>query len=390
MKNVTTIVGAAALALILAACGTSAAEDGGGGGTTSEEVLAAAQETTEANLAGTDRDLPTDGPAAQEGKTVWVLACATIAPGCSMAAEGFVEAAGELGWEARLADGKLDPSVYNAQIRAAAAAKADAVVLFGVDCAQVKGAVVSAQEAGTKVFGANALDCDDELSGGGPGDALLDGDMLWGPDNTDYATFTDDYVGPGQADWIIAATDGQANVIQLRQDDSAGTHHIGKSAHDRLAECAGCTVTVVPYTGEDLATGRLQAKTSAALQKNLEADVVLVPVDAAISLGVGSAVDQARASGRELLLVGQEGVPASVKLISDGTQSFALGRPWTWTGWAAADALNRLFAGEEPVDAGFGFGAMDAEHPPAGETYDGNDDSAPYKDNYRAIWGGGR
>ncbi|MFF5113209.1 sugar ABC transporter substrate-binding protein [Streptosporangium sp. NPDC000509] len=387
MKKTRAILTTVTAAAVLAACGSGESNSTASADrTTSADVIAAAQKVTAENLAGTDRALPADGPKAQPGKTVWAIACSTVAPGCSMPAQGFVEAGKALGWKTTLANGKLDPSVYNAQVRAAVAAKADALVLFGIDCAPVKGAVEAAKEAGTKVFAANALDCDDKYAAGN-GTALFDGQLVWGPDNTDYATFTDKYVGPGQADWVIAKTEGKANIIQLRQDDSAGTRHIGESAYERLKSCGGCTVTILSYTGADLATGKLQGKVSAALQKAPNANVVTVPVDAAISLGVGTAVQQARAGGREILLVGQEGVPASVKLIKDGTQSFALGRPWRWTGWATADGVNRMFAGERAVDAGFGFGSMDADHLPKVDTYDGNKPDAPYIANYKRIWG---
>ncbi|NJQ00188.1 sugar ABC transporter substrate-binding protein [Streptomyces zingiberis] len=390
MKKTQATLTVLAMAAALTACG-SGGEDGkpSAGEATSAEVLASARKVTAANLAGTDRELPADGPKAQKGKKVWAIACSTVAPGCSMPAEGLAEAGKVLGWKTTIADGKLDPSVYNAQIRAAAAANADALVLFGIDCAPVKGAIQAAQKSGTKVFGANALDCDDKYAVGG-GTALFDGELVWGPDDADYAAFTDTYVGPGQADWVIAKTKGKADIVQLRQDDSAGTRHIGESAHERFKDCGGCTVTTVSYTGADLAAGKLQGKVSAALQKAPRANVVTVPVDAAISLGVASAVQQARAGGREILLVGQEGVPASVKLIKSGTQSFALGRPWRWTGWAAADGVNRMFAGEKAVDAGFGFGSMDAGHLPKSDVYDGNDPSTPYVDNYRRIWTGRR
>ncbi|WPB95976.1 sugar ABC transporter substrate-binding protein [Streptomyces malaysiensis] len=387
MRKTKTILTLLATAAVLTACGSGGANGGAsGGGTTSEDVLATARKTTKANLAGTDRALPAHGPKAQKGKKVWAIACSTVAPGCSMPAKGLADAGKALGWKVTIADGKLDPSVYNAQIRAAAAAKADALVLFGIDCAPVKGAIEAARKSGTKVFAANALDCDDTYAAG-RGKALFDGELVWGPDNTDYATFTDTYVGPGQADWVIAKTEGKANIIQLRQDDSPGTRHIGESAHKRFEDCGGCTVTTVSYTGADLAAGKLQGKVSAALQKAPKANVVTVPVDAAISLGVASAVQQARAGGREILLVGQEGVPASVKLVKSGVQSFALGRPWRWTGWATADGVNRMFAGEKAVDAGFGFGSMDADHRPKADVYDGNAPSAPYVGNYKRIWG---
>ncbi|MBZ5739565.1 sugar ABC transporter substrate-binding protein [Nocardioides mangrovi] len=376
---------AVAAALTLAACGSSDSSSGGGGATAQSD-LDWASSTTAKLFEGTDRPLPSSGPEAVTGKTVWAITCAATAPGCDMPAEGFADAAQHLGWTTKVVDGKLDPTVYNSSIRAAGAAHVDAVALFGVDCSSTEGAIKAVQAEGVKVFGINALDCDDTYSSGGQ--PLFDGSMKWGPDSSSYGDFLDDQVGPSIAAWVVDTTNGAGNILVMTEDDNATTHHVGDAEVATLkAKCGGCTVNTVPYTGGDLVDGGVQSKLSAALQKYPDAGVVMTPVDATILLGAGAAVEQARASGRTILLVGEEGVPGSIALIKKGDQDFALGRPWTWTGWAAADALNRFFAGDQQVDAGFGFGAMDADHPPTSDVYDGNAKSAGYQANYLKIWG---
>ena len=373
----------AAAAVPQGAAGSSAT--GSSSGAPSGDILTQAKAVTAADFAGTDRALPTTGPKAAKNKTVWAIACSTTAAGCNLPATGLMDAGKALGWNMKLIDGKLDPTVESAQIRAAGAAGASAVALFSVNCAENKAAIQAVQAQGTKVYGVNALDCDDVYAGGGK--ALFDAAMVWGPDNLGYGAYVDKYVGPAVADWIIATTDGKANVIQLRQDDSAGTRHVGQAEQDQLAKCTGCTTQVVNFTGADLLGGGLQAKTSAALQKYPNATVVLTPTDATISLGTGAAVAQARAAGRKLILVGQEGVPSAITAIKAGTQQFAVGRPWPWTGWAAADGLNRMFSGQKQVDSGIGFGSMDSAHLPTGTVYDGNAKSSGYQANYKRIWG---
>ncbi|MEO3781487.1 substrate-binding domain-containing protein [Micromonospora sp. B11E3] len=376
-----------ALASTLAAC-AGEGPSGGQAGSTTEKLVEEAKANTEAALAGTDRPLPKGGPRAQSGKTVWAIACTTQGAGCLLPAEGFLEAAKKLGWTGKLIDGKADPGVYNSQLRAAGAASVDAVALFGVDCSAVKGSIEAIQRDGVKVIGSNALDCDDDYSRGGK--PLFDAYLPWGEDLISYNDYLSTVVGPTIADWVIAKTAGKAEIIQMRQDDSATLRLIGESQEKRLGECGGCTVHKVSYTGADLLGGKLQAKASAALQKYPNASVVMVPTDAAITLGVGAAAGQARAAGRkDLLLVGNEGVPSSIKLLRDGTQSYAIGRPLTWTGWATADALNRLFAGEKPVDPGIGVGSMDAGHLPTTDVYDGNPKSSGYQANYASSWGVG-
>lgn len=377
---------AVATALAVGGCGSSDESSAAGSSTAdaaASDIVAEARENAERNFEGTDRPLPRDGPRAVRGKTVWAIACSMTGVGCALPAQAEVEAGRLLGWNMKLVDGKQDPNVYNQQIRAAAAAGADAVILNGIDCAQTKGAIQAAQSAGTIVYGAAALDCDDEYAGGEP---LFDERLIWG-EYGDYGSFLSGEVGPAIADWVIAETDGNAKVIELREDDSAVTRHIGTSFRERLAECDTCERYEVPYTGLDIVTGKVQGKASAALQKYPQANVMMSPLDVVIALGVGAAVDQARAGGRELLLAGNEGNPANLELIRRGTQSFAAGRPMTWTGWAAIDGLNRLFAGERQVDPGIGIGPIDADHLPDGEAYDGNPQSRDYRDNYKRIWG---
>ncbi|MEO3860676.1 substrate-binding domain-containing protein [Acrocarpospora sp. B8E8] len=371
------------LALALAGCGGSSS---GSAGSTSTDVIDEAKAATAAAFAGTDRALPAAGPPAQEDKTVWALACSTQAAGCVLPAEGFVAASEALGWDVKLVDGKADPAVYNAQLRAAAAASVDAVALFGVDCSMVKASIEHVRGVDVKVFGGNALDCDDKFSGGGK--PLFDEYLRFNDDLISYEDYMSTFVGPTIADWVIAETDGKAEIILMRQDDNATLRLVGDSQAERLAECGGCLVHEVPFTAGDLFGGKLQGKATAALQKHPNAGVVMVPADSAITLGVGAAVDQARKSGRDgLLLTGNEGVPSSIELIRKGTQSYAVGRPLTWTGWAAADGLNRLFAGVDQVDSGTGIGSMDADHLPEGDVYDGNPKSSNYQGNYKKIWG---
>lgn len=374
----------ALLALMLSACGNSSSD--GPTGSTSDDVLKQAKASTKQALVGTDRALPTEGPKAQAGKTVWALACSTQAAGCVVPAQGFVDASKALGWKVELVDGKADPAVYNSQLRAAAAANVDAVALFGVDCSVVKASIEAVQAAGVKVYGGNALDCDDRFSPGGT--PLFDEHLRFEKNLISYEQYMSTFVGPAIADWVIAKTNGHAEVILMRQNDNATLHMVGDAQAARLAKCGGCVVHEVPFTLADLFGGELQGKAAAALQRYPNADVVMVPADSAITLGVGAAVDQARQSGRDgLLLTGNEGVPSSIALIRKGTQSYAVGRPLTWTGWAAADGLNRLFAGVEPVDSGMGIGSMDAEHLPVGDVYDGNPKSGGYQENYKKIWG---
>ena len=340
-------------------------------------MSAEVSESVEAGFAGTDEALPEAGPDPVKGLKVWIVACTLEGEGCARPAEAAAEAAKELGWEATIADGKLDPNEQANQIRNGISAGADVIVPLSISCDTVPGAFQAARDAGVKLYGLYSRDCEKPL---------LDAQIEYGDGVEDLAV---DVVGPEIAKYVIAETDGKAEVIHLFFDDGGGGRDLGQSFVKTFAsDCPDCVVHETPVTGADIAGGRLQALTSAALVKYPKADVVMAPFDGLILLGVGAAVGQVAAQGREVLLTGLEGLEPNLKMIAEGgPQDLAAGSPGGWHGWATIDGINRLFAGEDQVDPGIGYQLIDKDHPPATVPYEGNERSLGWKDNYRKIWG---
>lgn len=336
--------------------------------------------------AGTDGPLPSDGPPAAKDKTVWILSCSQSAPGCATPAAAAAEAAQAIGWESKVLDGKFDPTVWNQLIRSAAAAKPDALILDAVDCAAAQASLAAAKQAGVKVYGFYSFDCDDEYT---KGQKTFDAELPFEPWD-DYGDFVENQFARTQAAYAIAKTGGKAKVVQFYEEDVAVAHHIGDGYQRWMETCDGCEVWKVPFTGADLISGKLQAKAAAALSKYPTANVVAAPYDATILLGIGAAVAQARASGRELMLTGGEGLAPNIELIKSGGQDFAAGVPAAWVGWAAIDGLNRVFNGEPQVSQGLGNQAIDKTRnlPTTTDYYDGNPKSQDYRAVYQRIWDG--
>jgi ribose transport system substrate-binding protein len=352
----------------------------------SSGVVAAAKAEVARQLAGTDRQLPTDGPKAVPGKKVWVIPCSAAAAGCQGPAQAVVAAGKALGWKMTLVDGKLDPNVYNAQIRAAIAARADAIVLVVVDCSLTQASLQAAHAAGVKLYGAYSLDCDEA---GGMGKALFDAQVSYGGGGA-YEQYVQSY-GRSAADYIIAKTDGKAKVIMMRENDTAVVRITNDAFEREIKRCSDCQLITVNFSGQDLIGGKLESKATTALTQHPDANALMAPYDASILLGIGPAVATAKAQGRKIILTGIEGLAPNIALIKKGTQDMAAGVPNQWIGWAAADGLNRLFTGEPQVDAGIGTQTIDATHPVPTDTpyYDGNKKSADYRANYERIWGVG-
>jgi ribose transport system substrate-binding protein len=396
-KRIGTIAAVVAVCGAVAACGSSssgssnsgssgssspAAATSGSAASSASSAVAKAQATVAQLYKGTDRALPTSGPKAQTGKKVWVISCYEGAVGCSVPAQGFVTASTHLGWKTTVVDAKLDPSTAGQEIKSAVAAKANAIVLDGFPCSWAPGAISAAKSAGVKVYGLLSFDC--------TGQKLYDGQLLFGKDN--YEQYLEDQVGAGIAAYIIDKTDGKGNVLSMQYNDGGAVNAIGQGIETAIKQnCPGCTFNSFAVTGQNIVQNQLQSLTSAALTRYPDANVVTSPIDSAILLGMGSAVTQAEASGRHILLTGVEGFAPNLKLIAaGGPQNFAIGSAALWEGWAAADGLNRVFSGAPPVDPGIGLEAIDKTRPsPSGlANYNGNKRSQGYEQNYIKIWTG--
>lgn len=397
------LVAVVAMAAPLSACGSSsssstAARNAAATSTPTQSAtgagssgLAQARAALAQAYAGTDRSLPTSTPSVPKGKTVWILSCSESAPGCAVPAGAAAAAGSALGWHIKILDGKFDPATWNTLIRSAAAARPDALILDAVDCAATQASLQAAKQAGVKIFGFYSFDCNDVYTGGKPlFDAALDVGSASGADSGSYAGFIENTFAKAQAAYAIAKTGGHANIIQFYETDVAVAHHIG-DGYDRWikAWCPGCTISKVPFTGQDLITGKLQEKATAALTRYAGANVVAAPYDATILLGIGPAVAAAKASGRKLLLTGGEGLAPNIALIRKGVQDFAAGVATGWVGWASIDGVIRMFDGHPQVDEGLGNGAVDKTHnlPTKTPYYDGNPTSQDYRSVYLKLWG---
>ncbi|MGD9735836.1 MAG: sugar ABC transporter substrate-binding protein [Solirubrobacterales bacterium] len=350
-----------------------------------DSVVAEAKEAVARNFEGTDRPLPKSGPKAQKGKSVFAIPCLAAAPGCQIPVEAFADAGKALGWDVTIADGKGTPAGESAAIDAAIAADADGIALMAISCSEVQPALKRAHDAGIKIFEINGLDCDDPAVEAGPG--LFDGETNFGEIGTIADWIEESW--SQVANWVIAETNGEAKVIEPVSLNPEISAMEARTFEGAMEKCSGCEVYRLPFTLADLSGNKLEQKVAAALTAHPDANVVVAPYDAALLLGISQAVEAARNSGRELLLTGYEGLPDTIPLIENGVQSMSAGgQPPNWWGWAAADGLNRVFAGAPPVDPGFGLQFITKDkNLPTTPYYNGNQKSQGYEDNYKRIWG---
>lgn len=386
------IVGLAGLLTLTAACGSTSSSDDSQDGSSSASVVAQAQQAVAKNRLGTDRAMPSTSPTPLPDQNIWIISCTQAAEGCSQPAAGAKEAGESLGWQMTVFDGQSNPDTIAAGIRSAIADQADGIILSAVDCVTAKSALQEAHDAGIKVYGIGALDCDDPFAGSG--EPLFDASSTY-DDGRSFAEYAEDVYARSIADYAIAETDGKAQIIAFTQEDNLAARHLVRGFEKRIEECSTCTIVdEVPITFSDLVSGKLQSKASAALTRNPQADVVFAPYDTALILGISQAVV---ASGRkdDLLVPGGEGLTPNIDFVRDDKgQTSIAGSPANWVGWAAIDGMNRVLNGEPNVDSGIGIQTLDREGPlPESTTYyDGNIDAdgnpkQDYKAAYAKLWG---
>jgi ribose transport system substrate-binding protein len=379
----------AAAALGVSACGD---DDGDGGGSTGGGASAGAQSdgggsAAAAKLArlykGNTGTPPTTGPKAVTNKKVWVISCGQQVASCASGAEAAMAAAKEMGWQVKLYDGKFNPAKFAEGVSQATADKADGILSDAIDCRAAQAQWRQAKKAGIKLVAFYAFDCDDPNVGGQP---VFDARVRM--QNTDDFGSVMRNWAKDKASYITAKLGSKARVLTFKQDEFLIVKYIREGIEQAIKETPGAKIVEqVPVTGTD-AGPKLQQKTQSAITKHPEANAVEGMYDGLILAGVGAGV---KASGRakDLLVVGGEGFKPNMDIIRGGgsEQDAGNGMPSEWMGWAAVDALNRVFAGKPNVDSGIGNRVFDATHNvPASGAYDPGVD---FKAAYRKIWGVG-
>ncbi len=318
---------------------------------------------------------PSDGPAAQSGKSVWYISCGESFAACSSSSAAFTEAAGELGWDVTVFDGESNPAKTSSGIEQAIVAGADAVAILAVDCTLISGALQQAQAAGIPVVNVQGLDCEDPLFSASVNVAGAD----------DFCQFYKDW-GMYKAMYTEAVGAGGA-IIDLHETSQTLQTCAHEGFVDQIAQCESCSIVAdVPWTFATI--GDLGSIVSSALLSNPGATSINVSADTLIPAFVAPAIQEQALAG-QVAIIGGEGYGPNFELIRSGVQTVSIAYSFPWIAWGQADALNRIFA--EGPDAGQpnqggGFQAIDAERNlPDGDVFEPPVD---FRAEYRAVWNG--
>jgi len=372
-------VSAAALAvtasLLLAGCGS---DDSSSASDTGESPVPAAASggatpTLDELFQGSPAEPPTSSPAPAEGKTVTWVSCGSIAPDCAVPEAAAKEAAEALGITFRTTDGNLNQAGgYLSAFREAVASKPDAIIAHALDCTSVTPGIKEAEAAGIPVLGVEMADCD----------AIKDMNYSKAIANTE------EYFqawGRGAADYIIAQSEGEAQII-VNEGTDAVFPLMNKGFMDEIAKCGGCKVVdTVKYTSAEMVpNGAWIQRFRTALTRNPGATATFIPSDYQMAaLGGGKAVQEANP---QILVVGGSGSAAGMSGVASGlvtADSFA--HDPGWMGYASMDQINRILQGEPMVPQGINTVVVDKTH---NLPDDGSDYQSPvdWKAAYTEIW----
>lgn len=343
---------------------------------------------------------PTSSPKPEAGKNIWFITLDSSLADHKAPGQIF-DAAEALGWNVKMYDGKFSPDTIVTGLRQAIADKADGVMLYAVDCPNVKAGLEDVNKAGIPIVSWEGIDCNQEVDQQGELSETkdrrhFDAQVVYNdPDNPgkqlEYTDFYRDVMGYYQGLVMIGGTDGKAKIIKLKETDIASTLLGDKGFEQALADhCPDCEVVeTIEFVGTEIGPP-LQQKVSQAISRNPDANAIFGVYDAPTE----SVAPAVLASGRsdDLFVVGGEGVPSIVKRVADNQGVDAgVGFPVRWESWAGLDAMNHLLAGETPPDkvgwpSGHGVQAYDRERnlPPAGERFDG---SVDFESAYLKAWG---
>jgi ribose transport system substrate-binding protein len=367
MRSLSVWLGAASVLALLAA-GPVARADG---------FLDQAKQVVEGATGRVDKwDGPTTGPTAQPGKTVVYVAADLRNGGIQGVGDAFKEAAGVIGWDARVLDGQGSVSGIDSAFGQAMALKPDGIVIGGYDILQNAAKIEQAASSGIKIVAWH----------GAPKPGPV-------PDTKVLFNVTSDSakVAEVAAMYAIAKSEGKAGVVVFTDSAYAIALSKARAMEAVVKQCAGCTVLSFEDTPLADTSSRMPQLTTSLLQRYGAKWTYSLAINdlyydfmgpSLVSAGIDPA-------GPPFNISAGDGSESAYQRIRSGQfQTATVPEPLSLQGWQLVDELNRAFAGEEP--SGYVAPVHLVTHDNI--EYDGGpknifDPDNGYRDVYRKIWG---
>lgn len=363
-----TVLSGLVAAALLTACSGGSADEGATDNAGSDSAV-----ITDAMAPVTELDAPTKPFTPPKSKRVLIMPCGSSGQGCVDEANEEKRVAEMLGWTVEVADGKLDPTVWNQVVKQAADRGVDGIIavsadpnLFGEAMTAVKQKkipfVLTQQPPGDKdVKGIGAYVATDPVPG-----------------------------GEAVADWIIADSDGKANVMLLDFPGFAAVQARTKAIANKLkSDCKECVVKTVPVSVQTMSTSLTPLVTSR-LQQDPTIGYVWGSDDCCVSFmqqGI-----QVAGKSSDVKLLSMTGYPDQMSQIKTGEMAGELATPTMYASWLAVDTLGRLMA-DEPLEKNFWavpqriFTRDNLDDAPKSVFKKGWNTEADYESMFKKLWG---
>ena len=367
MKSLGAILGAASALALLAAAPAARAD----------AFLDEAKAVVAAATGRVDKwDGPTTGPKAEPGKTVVYVAGDLRNGGIQGVAEGFKEAAGVIGWDARVIDGQGSVSGVDSAFGQAMALKPDGIVVGGFDVVQNAAKIEEAAAQGVKIVAWH----------GAPKPGPVEGTAVLFNVTTDSAK-----VAEVAAMAAIAQSDGKAGVVVFTDSAYAIALAKARAMESVVKKCAGCAVLSFEDTPLADTSGRMPQLTTSLLQRFGAKWTHSLAINDLYYDFMGPSLVAAGmdAAGPPFNISAGDGSGSAYERVRTGQfQSATVPEPLSLQGWQLVDELNRAFAGEKPS----GYFAPVHLVTKDNVQYDGGpknifDPDNGYRDAYRKFWG---
>jgi ribose transport system substrate-binding protein len=291
--------------------------------------------------------------------------------------EGVTAAAEALGMKVTGLDANAQAGTAAAMIEQAIGQKADVIINQGYPEAAIEAPLRAAKEAGIPVIGSGV---------GVPQLPPADVQELGVPG---WATFCYKCMGTYLADWIIADSKGQANVVTLQSSDLSVSPAFVAGIDEEFSRlCPSCgkkTVDVILARW----TSSLGSAATSALQADPTVNYVIALYDPMVPLILPPILGMGADSRVKIVTAGASGAGLQL-LASEEVVRVNLGSSKKWLGWALMDqAVRALTDAPALADAKVPNRLFTKEN--VGELdLTKNDDwygDIDFGANYRALWG---
>ncbi|MFD3502512.1 substrate-binding domain-containing protein [Streptomyces sp. NPDC058676] len=314
---------------------------------------------------------PTTGPAAVPGRTIVYVAQTMTNPGVAGVANGLREAAKVIGWKVRVIDGQGTPAGIQAALSQAVGVKPSGIVLGGFDPNATSAEIARADAAGIPLVGWHAVDSP------GPSERP----KLF----TNVTTQVED-VAEISADWIIAHSNGRAEVVVFTDASIPFARNKSQLIEKQLATCSDVRLLASENIPIPDASSRTPQEVSSLLSRFGSRWTYSVAINDLYFADAAPALREAgrKGSGPPFNIGAGDGDPSAFQRINSRQfQAATVPEPLAEQGWQIVDEFNRAFAGESASGYVAPVHISTAANSSGATTWD----PPGYREAYRKIWG---